>query len=64
MSKIQIKTLTFNVVTKADEPLTIEPHVMDEIAAALDQAVRYRVDLRYGGKYEDKSHEYVGVMLP
>lgn len=62
MTKLQIKTLAFNLVTKAEEPLTIPPEVMTELADAMDEAVRNLVDLRYGGKYESLSHEYIGVM--
>lgn len=64
MSKLQVKTLTFNLVTKADEPLNIEPHVMEELVQAMDTAARNLIDLRYGHRLDQKTHEYVGVILP
>lgn len=63
MSHLQVKTITFKIVTKADQPLTIEPHVMAALMDALDTAVQQLVDLRYGPRLDDKRHEYVGVML-
>lgn len=63
MATLQIKTLSFNLITRADEPLEIEPHVMEKIVAALDQAARNNIDLRYGSKFESKTHDYVGVEL-
>lgn len=62
MPNLQIKTLTFNLVTKADRPLEIEPHVMEALTQALDQAARENIDLRYGRTIDGKTHEYVGVM--
>ena len=64
MSKLQVRTLTFQLVTKADEPLGIAEETMDELCKAVDKAAQQFIDLRYGGKFDEKRHEYIGVMLP
>lgn len=64
MSKLQVRTLTFQLVTKADEPLEIDRETMDELCQAVDKAAQQFIDLRYGDKFYEKRHEYIGVMLP
>lgn len=64
MARLQTKKLTFTLVTKGDEPLEIDDHTMALIADKLDTACQQLVDLRYGSKYDEKRHDYVGVTLP
>lgn len=65
--RIQHKRLTFDVITRAEEPLVIPEHVMERLRAALESAVASNVDLTYhpqGDRYMDARHEFIGVDGP
>lgn len=66
MKKIQRTKITFEVLTRASEPLEIPENVLEVLLDGLERAVMEHVDLRYhpdGNRYLDERHEFIGVDL-
>lgn len=63
MNRLQVREVTFQIVTKAERPLELDEATMAKLVEGLDRAVRNNVDLRYGRTIDGKRHEYVGVMV-
>ena len=60
MSKLQVRTITLQIVTKGDVPLHIEDHAMQKIVDAVDHAVRDNVDMTYGRTIDGKRQDFEG----
>lgn len=64
MNRIQRKKITFEILTRAEEPLELDNTEKSALIAALEQAVRKNVNLDYhpeGNRYLDARHELLGV---
>ena len=61
--RVQIKRVSFDIVTRASEPLEIDAAAMDALTTALNNAAREHLDLRYypDSRYSEEQHEWVGV---
>jgi hypothetical protein len=64
METLQTTRISFDIVTKASEPLVIDDVTMMQLTDALDKAARSVIDLRYypDSRYVAERHEFLGVM--
>ncbi|MDQ0241237.1 hypothetical protein [Arthrobacter bambusae] len=66
MKKIQRMTITFEIFTKASEPLELDGNEETALRAGLEETFKECVDLRYnpdGNRYLEDRHEFIGVDL-
>jgi hypothetical protein len=65
LRKLQSKRISFDIVTTASEPLTLDDYTIEQLRQALDRAAREVIDLRYypdGDRYNEQHHSFVGVL--
>lgn len=66
LNKIQHRTVTFDIITRASEPLVLDDHMLEQLRLAFQRAVESTIDLRYypESRHVEERHEYLGVDLP
>jgi len=66
MKKIQRLSITFEIFTKASEPLELDISEKEALIEGLEQAVKSHVNLRYfpdGNRHLEDRHELIGVHI-
>ena len=64
--KIQRTEITFEIFTKARQPLALEDHEKEALREAVEAAVKSTVNMDYhpeGNRFQDERHNFIGVDL-
>lgn len=66
VQRIQHHRITFDIVTRASEPLGISNHEKEHLRQAMEQAARDIINLSYypESRHIEERHQWIGVDLP
>lgn len=63
MKKVQRTQVTFEILTKAHQPLELDDYTQGLLAEAFESAVQSSVNLEYYKDYSNERHDLLAVMV-